>query len=542
MNTCKIAVVLFFAIVYSYSSVFYVDPQNGSISNDGSLSEPWNTLSEVLDSGKIETRMYESKPVTNATPFIPKNSGAPVKAGDTLMLYNGYHGKIFSREFYNEDYITIMAKDGHTPKVASLELRSGCKWIVRGLTISPSFATPYTKTTMLQFSSHSWTGSSWGCVAEACTAYSVLDASGWTKEEWSTSSCNAVNVPGNNTVIRDCYFLNVNFGISVTGDSCLIENNTIKNFAGDALRGLGDYDVFQYNTIKNCYDVNANHDDGFQSWSVGSDGKVGTGVVYGMVLRGNTIINYENPNQPFIGTLQGIGCFDGMFENWLVENNVVITDHWHGITLSGAINCVIVNNTVVDLNEDEPGPPWIRIGDHKNSTLSTGCIVRNNLSKSFNISSKDVIEDHNIKIDNYDDIFVDYKTKDLYLKDESPAIDSGSLDKAPAFDKNKNLRPFGSRVDIGAYEWGYTGIKKNVNLAKFQKPCVCYNCNNMLIIKTENINLKQVCIYDIKGRLITSFENTDKTIVWEINNFGKGIYFVNVIYGNNIVTSKVIVQ
>ena len=46
-----------------------------------------------------------------------------------------------------------------------------------------------------------------------------------------------------------------------------------------------------------------------------------------MVLRGNTIINYEDPGQPHRGTLQGIGCFDGMFVDWVIENNVVIVDH-----------------------------------------------------------------------------------------------------------------------------------------------------------------------------------------------------------------------
>ena len=62
--------------------------------------------------------------------------------------------------------------------------------------------------------------------------------------------------------------------------------------AGNGLRGLGNHCTFQYNTVKNCYDVNRNHDDGFQSWSVGPNG-IGTGEVVRMVLRGNTIINYE---------------------------------------------------------------------------------------------------------------------------------------------------------------------------------------------------------------------------------------------------------
>jgi hypothetical protein len=41
-------------------------------------------------------------------------------------------------------------------------------------------------------------------------------------------------------------------------------------------------------------------------------GGVGTGVVRDVVLRGNTIINFENPDQPMKSALQGIGLFDGM--------------------------------------------------------------------------------------------------------------------------------------------------------------------------------------------------------------------------------------
>jgi hypothetical protein len=77
----------------------------------------------------------------------------------------------------------------------------------------------------------------------------------------------------------------VNFGISSSGDSCLIEYNTIENFAGDGFRGLGNYNIFQYNIVKNSYDVNGNHDDGFQSWPVGEEG-VGTDTVWGVFLRG----------------------------------------------------------------------------------------------------------------------------------------------------------------------------------------------------------------------------------------------------------------
>ena len=262
-----------FSLQHLQAKRFYVDPAKGSISNDGSETKPWSTLKEVFDSGKIETKKFETKPATAQGAMIVKNPGAPVKAGDTLILRSGFHGEIVAIEYYNDDYITIMAEKGHSPKISSLELRSCCKWIVKGLTISPSFVQPYRAKTLIQFASHNWTGKSYDCIAEACTAYSVPDASSWTAAQWDSLSCNGISLPGNRMVARGIYFKNVRFGITVNGDSCMVENNIVENFAGDGMRGLGDYCTFQYNTIKNCYAVNSNHDDGFQSWSVETAGK-----------------------------------------------------------------------------------------------------------------------------------------------------------------------------------------------------------------------------------------------------------------------------
>ena len=198
--------------------------------------------------------------------------------------------------------------------------------------------------------------------------------------------------------------------------------------------------------MKNCYAVNDNHDDAFQSWSHGSGG-VGTGEVVGIVLRGNTFINYEDPDQPYRGPLQGIGCFDGTYVDWVVENNVIIVDHWHGITFLGVRNSRIVNNTVLDPNGREPGPPWIEIGPHKDGTPSSGSLVRNNLTTAISIDQqKGITEDHNLIIKNAAKIFVDPVGYDLHLKKKSKAVDSGSADMAPEIDLDKVRRPWGRRL------------------------------------------------------------------------------------------------
>jgi parallel beta-helix repeat protein len=217
------------------------------------------------------------------------------------------------------------------------------------------------------------------------------------------------------------------------------------------LRGLGNYCTFQYNTVKNCYDVNGNHDDGFQSWSVGPNG-VGSGQVVGLVLRGNTIINYEDPNQPHRGALQGIGCFDGTFVDWVVENNVIVTDHYHGITLLGARNCRVINNTVLDRNDGRPGPPWIRVNNHKKGMAPVDCVVRNNLATAF-ANAESVLEESNLKIQDPAALFVDVERFDLHLLPDAAAVDAGSSVDAPELDRDRIARPQGDGIDIGAYEW-----------------------------------------------------------------------------------------
>ncbi|MDI1483388.1 right-handed parallel beta-helix repeat-containing protein [Polyangium sp. y55x31] len=421
----------------AHAAEFYVDPANGSASGDGSAAKPWQSLEQLITDGAF---------------------GTTIKAGDTVWLRSGYHG---APVFKGGDYtpaITIAAAPGEKPTAGSVAFKGAKGWTLRGLSISPSHAPTPTVGDIVLIDP-----SSARVTVEDNEIFSVTDSSAWGADEWINAASSGIFVRGAECVARNNSLTNVRFGISVDGKGALVEKNRIVNFSADGLRGLGDDGVFQYNLIKNVYvsqdDGDSNHDDGFQSWSVGAGG-VGTGAVKNVVLRGNVFINREDPNQKLTNSMQGIGCFDGFFEGWVVENNVVVTDHWHGISFYGMRNSRIVNNTVIDVNDVTPGPPWIKVTAHKDGTASQDVVVRNNLATDLQLEGTNVTDDHNTKLELADlaTFFVAPASFDLHLLPGSPAVDTGSPEMAPALDIEGIPRPQGAGVDLGAYEWHEPGV------------------------------------------------------------------------------------
>jgi len=443
------------------ATTFYVDPVNGSPDGDGSAENPWLTIEQVINDGLIESW---------APGAVPINPGAPITGGDTILLRSGYHGEIILDGYYNHQQITIAAEEGHTPQIKRIRMGyfnydtnegepPGSFWTFRGLTISPSFAPVYEQVVLVDIYSR-FVGISRYVVIEDCTLYSVLDTSGWSAADWVNKACHGIRLgsQGQNLTARNNRLLNVDFGIYGQSDDSLVEYNEIVNFSGDGIRATGDGSVYQYNVIKNCFNVDDNHDDGIQGFHNYASGT----PIYDVVLRGNVIIEREDPNQPLQGPLQAIGCFDGMFMNWLVENNVCLNSHWHGITLMGADNCTIVNNTVYNqgyMDRTVSRNTWIEVSKHKDGTMCRDCVVRNNISHRYNLYPGDhinLVRSNNEAIglgEDEDAWFVDPRNFDVHLAAGSPAIDAGTNTDAPPLDADEFFRPMGISTDAGAYEY-----------------------------------------------------------------------------------------
>ena len=340
-------------------ATFHIDPLRGSPGGNGSATNPWDTLEAVITRGDL----------------------SQVQGGDQILLHDGYHGlAAFSGQ--NADFITIAAAPGEKPQLGRLEIRQGEKWRIRGLTISPAFSNTNVTGALVTLGDR---GSSRDLIIEDCLIYTALNVQSWTIQDWMAAN-NGINLGrhGQNLTARNNHILNTRFALTVSAFDSLAEGNIIENFSGDGIRVTRDGITVQFNIIKNAYVSETagdpNHDDGIQCFLF----NLGTGTLRRIRIRGNYILNRENNQQAFPNALQGIGFFDGPLVDFIIEDNVIETDHWHGISLYDAQNSVISGN-VVDTLWNTQRQPWIKLGDKNNQ--ANGNTVRDNFARSFDFSS-----------------------------------------------------------------------------------------------------------------------------------------------------------
>ncbi|RZK43414.1 MAG: hypothetical protein EOO90_03915 [Pedobacter sp.] len=398
----------------AYSATYYCDPVKGNMKNKGTAKSPWSTLDSVFLLGK------------------------KLQPGDSIVLRSGYHGfPVVKGNMGGKRYITIVAQSKHIPTVKKILFTAAERWYLSGLKVSPEVVNSYERGDFISIKADA----SFITVENCQISSTDLCVSDWSAERLLNSSGIGVRVEGRDCTIANNVIKQVLFGISVskTGLRALVKHNTIYGFLHDGLRGLSDHSIFEYNLVAGSYGIDENHDDGFQSWSTDESGKVGMGKVTGVVLRGNYFISQLDPNQPFpqVQGMQGIGNFDGFFENWLVEDNVILTNMWHGIAFYGAKNCIIRNNTVLpNPLATLPFTPWIAIYDHKKLGASEGNVIKDNIATGFKEMKGVVQKANNLSLskDKLNSFFVDWGTFNLRLKKKQNV--GADLSKLPIINKN----------------------------------------------------------------------------------------------------------
>ncbi len=458
-------------------TTYYIDPQNGSSDGDGSAAHPWLTLQQVIEDGLIEHYAYSESYNTESELKII-NQGAPVKGGDCLILKSGYHGHLDIRTFIFTDWLSIKGESGAEAVLSQINLTGAFRKVyfenitvnkesfnTLGLEAENYYDSDAIDGAAIYCASNSFWGDGSDVKFKNMTIMSAADSSDWDAATWVERADSGVAFRGvQRSEMVDSTILNVATGIALTDDcsDSYITNNTIQGYRVDGARIISNNIYFADNEILDCYKVDDNHDDGIQSYTY-VDGTVGIGTIKNVIIRNNMIVGTTNPGHPLAGSPQGIGCFDGFFENWTIENNLIISSTYHGISLYGARNSAILNNTVIDLNTNDAPVPWIMIHDHKDGRTSNNNIIANNIvASSISGSGTNLTTANNYIIgkSNFDqvyELFTAPDTLDFRLQDNALTragiIDQGTVYEgfhSSSYDLLGQARE--GNPDLGAYE------------------------------------------------------------------------------------------
>ena len=407
----------------AFAETYHIDP--GNPDGHGTAAKPWADLDTAFNSGKL-------------------------KSGDELILHQGNYGNVIVRGWDFSNPIRIAAAPGEMVHFNSLKVQASRNLIFDGLSIWPVNRSP-AKGALVVVAPRAK-----GIELHRFDIRSRKDAASymkWAKADWQNHQLGGILMQGSDGVISDSTITAISGGMGISGDNARVTGNVIRGFSQDGVVGIGNNLVFQNNRIQDCVAINSNHDDGFQSWATGADGAPGRGVVEGLTIEGNTILQWTGDlKHPLACSLQGIGMFDGMYKDLIIRNNIISVSAYHGITVSGAINAEISHNTVINPLGPRRDSPWIEVNAHKNGTPSRNVTMANNAAPIVRMNPSFGTFSGNIKM-----IYPGQEIVAPYAGDFRP-LPGGRLDghADPAFAAATDIlgqrRPLGAGPDIGAIE------------------------------------------------------------------------------------------
>jgi Right handed beta helix region len=426
---------------------------------------------------------------------------------------SGNYGDIaigdYLQQVVNPSFVTVKAAPGQTPVFSTLYIRSTNKWVFEGVKVQSLFGTNNNKQPLVTVTDQGALLPTTDIILENMQISTVDSTDGWTKEQWVAQGrigYREFGSPGdgsNGVPYTTCvamigsHIQNVRWGAQVMGNNSIFSHNEIDHFGDDAIDYAASNISMTHNTIHDNLDIgDGNHEDVMQ----GQNGPLLRGVPYNafsnILIDSNLAIRQADPKLAFPTYLQGIDAFDEDWTNVTVTNNVVVTSACHGISFASVHGGKIINNTVVaDGLLPMPGncKPGVAVGDktHQGSP-SNDVIIRNNLATGLSIYNLDpnMTMDHNICV-TIDGkclilIYVNEKPKwgvykpgqyadhnivdrrgaagtfvsfdpakllyDLRLRPGVIAIGAGNPAEAPPVDITG--APRGSRIDVGAYQFG----------------------------------------------------------------------------------------
>src|SRR5665647_223551 len=348
----------------THAADFYVDPVNGSMSNDGSQAHPWSTLPAVWAAGKIHTYHYTD--IGTWQVLAEKYPSGVVHAGDTIYLMSGYNGTLNLLGAVNTDYITIKAYPGEIPTFKNIWIAGAAYWKIEGIKVSTEFSGTITQfiNGLIQIENHSNQGPCNHITIKDSEIYSINDDSAWTTLlDWYNHASTGIITAGTYTTIDNVLIRNVAIGVGLQSAAhSTFQNSTINRFAADAVAGGGTWSAdMSYISVLNNTIINA-----VPAWEVHADthgdmiqfsslSKLDTYPIDHLVISGNYVNPFEEYGiNPMVSAIsnQGITMTNGLLTNALIDNNVVVVNSPHGISIWGAVDSTIINNTIIRARDD----------------------------------------------------------------------------------------------------------------------------------------------------------------------------------------------
>lgn len=396
---------------------------------DGSRKAPWPGLYVALRDGDI-------------------------RGGDRVVLAEGTHGRIYIPGIRFDQPVEIVAEVPGKTHVEGVQVANSRNLIFRGLNVwprSPPDKARFLISTKADAEDISFIGLDIRGREDAPVSYM-----GWSKEDWiRTWRSDGVRLDGPRNHILDSRITGVASGIVLIGRGSSAIGNHVEGFSADAIRGLGDDSVYARNRVENCFAVDKNHDDAFQSWAP-FDQPSAIRKISGVRIEANAFLEWTGPaDHPLRCILQGIGLFDGAYENFVIRNNIVSVRAYHGIAVYGGRNVQIVNNTVVQPESKPQGYPWILLKDHKEGYPASGNLIANNMAMSVTNQSSDkaaIQRRTNLETRYPMRYYRDVPGGDFRLRSDSNILDAANPAFAPETDIDGTPRPRGAGPDFGAYE------------------------------------------------------------------------------------------
>lgn len=407
----------------------------------GSLVPSWAATSYVAPLGAKST--CANADGTQNCPWVSVDQALnKAKGGDTILLMDGTHGMLKINKSF-DSMVTIRSQNGRNAHIEAARFGAPSQFItlenLRVWRTGPEWQAYLVQavkgTGRLQF--------------ENLEMRSREDANkhwDWPAARWLKVSGYGFDLRGGGYIVRNNTITGVRVGIGA-GYNSLVENNVVDGFCGDGLKGVGK-SVFRNNLVKNRFKVDKFHADGFQAHT--------KTVIKDLTLDSNTFIEWAHPEKhPLRGYMQGIGMFDGFYEDLVIQNNVIVVRASHGIAVYGTRRGKVLNNTVVSASGQPGKYPILRVRRHKDGRPSEDTLVANNLAMGFEGGNKstNLIFTNNQVIADPSKVFTDV-TKFNYLPKATSGFVDKSLSEAPKMDVRSYKRPAGAAADLGAFETG----------------------------------------------------------------------------------------